>query len=124
MKVKLLRGGLRDESVSEYTFGFTVFANPAIEKQLPCNDLLALTTRLPCDCWTTLATQQTSRRESQRWRNIFRVMLEEIGRFGLIIHWGESLDDFALAGPEMRPLLSADCLVGIQRDTLYEVSWT
>lgn len=124
LKLKLLRGGLQDETVSVHGFGFTPFSNHELEKQLPCNDQLALMTRLHCDCWTTLATTNTSRRETQRWRNIFREMLTVIDRFGLILHFGDPSDSFTLNGPEVRCVCSSDCLFGLRRDTLYEILLT
>ena len=124
LKLKLLRGGLQDETVSAHGFGFIPFVNQELKKQLPCNDQLALMTRLHCDCWTTLATTNTSRKETQRWRNIFKEMLTVIDRFGLVLHFGDPSDRFTLNGPEVRSVSSSDCLFGLRRDTLYEMLLT
>ena len=122
LKLKLLRGALGAESVASDRFGFTPFCNLSIEEQLPCKDELALMTRLHCDCWSTLASAKTSPKESRWWRNIFREMLCRIDRFGLLIHFGDPSDDFLLAGPELRSVRDRDCLFGLRRDTLYEIT--
>jgi hypothetical protein len=120
LKLKLLRGGLQEKNVSSQSFGFTPFSNLHLQSQMPCNDQLVLTTRLHCDCWTTLATASPSRNEVQRWRHILRRMLEHIDRFGLIIHFGDPNDQFILAGPEYRSLEQGNCLHGLLLDTMYE----
>lgn len=122
LKLKLLRGGLQDDDVTPGRFGFTPFCNPEIEVQLPCDDRLTLMTRLHCDCWTTLASVRQSRKELQRWQNIFREMLRQIDRFGLLIHFGDPSDNFVLAGPEIRSVRDRDCLYGLYHDKLYEIT--
>ena len=122
LKLKLLRGALQGEAVTSDRFGFTQLCNPSVEEQLPCNDQLVLMTRLHCDCWSTLASANSSRRELQRWRNIFREMLYRIERFGLLIHFGDSSDRFLVAGPEFRSMRDRECLDGLRRDTLYKIT--
>ncbi|MEZ6064103.1 MAG: hypothetical protein R3C19_27470, partial [Planctomycetaceae bacterium] len=122
LKLRLLRGALQDETVASDRFGFTPFRNSPLERQLPSNDELALMTRLHCDCWTSLASGKPSRKELRRWRTIFRAMLQRIDRFGLLIHFGTYSDDFCLAGPEVRCVSHYDCLDGLLRDTLYQMT--
>ncbi len=38
--------------------------------------------------------------------------------------FGERSDNFSIAGPELRSIQSSGCLVGIRRETLYEMSLT
>jgi hypothetical protein len=122
LKLKLLRGALQDNAVTADRLGFTPFRNPSIEEQLPCNDQLVLMTRLHCDCWSTLASVNTSPKEAQRWRSIFRDMLCQVDRFGLLIHYGVQSDRFLLAGPELRSISDRDCLFRLRRDTFYEIA--
>ena len=122
LKLKLLRGAFRDETIAADRIGFTPFGNPSIKEQLPCEDDLVLMTRLHCDCWSTLASRITSSKESQRWRSIFREMLSKVERFGLLIHFGVQSDRFLVAGPELRSISDRDCLLGLRLDTLYEIT--
>jgi hypothetical protein len=107
-------------AVAPDRFGFTPFSNSPIEDQLPCNDKLTLMSRLHCDCWSTLASPNPSRKELRRWQNIFREMLCQVDRFGLIIHFGDPSDNFVVA--EIRSVLAPDCLFGLSRDKLYEIT--
>lgn len=122
LKLKLLRGAFENETIAADRIGFTPFSNPSIKEQLPCDDELVLMTRLHCDCWSTLASTHANRKELQRWRNIFREMLTQVDRFGLLIHFGVESDKFLVAGPESRSISERDCLLGLNRDTLYELT--
>lgn len=122
LKLKLLGEALQDEAITADRFGFTRFSNASVESQLPNNDDLVLMTRLHCDCWSTLASTNTSVKESQRWRNIFREMLHNVDRFGLLIHFGSEADKLLLAGPEVRSVSDEQCLLGLKYDTLYEMT--
>ena len=122
LKLKLLHGALQDKAITADRLGFTLFRNPSVEEQLPCNDHLVLMTRLHCDCWSTLASANTSTKEARRWRSIFREMLCHVDRFGLLIHFGVQSDRFLLAGPEWRSISDRDCLLRLRRDTFYEIT--
>lgn len=122
LKRKLLRGAFKEDTIAADRFGFTPFSNASIKEQLPCDDDLVFMTRLHCDCWSTLASANANRRELQRWRSIFREMLTQVDRFGLLIHFGVESERFLVAGPESRSIRERDCLLGLNRDTLYEIT--
>jgi len=120
LRRSLLRVGTRASGLGANLIGFTIVENLSVQTQMPTSDLLVRLTRLPCDCWSTLFTPELAEKESSKWLAVFGVILAEVGRFGVLAHFGDPENQFEVSGPCSLSLANKS-LGGLQEDTFYEV---
>jgi hypothetical protein len=83
--------------------------------------------RLQCDCWSQLGRRTAAEKapkEIRRWLTIIRLLVQDelTERIGLLMHFGNPTDSFALRGPVVYELteVSPTHLTNWEWDTLYE----
>jgi hypothetical protein len=64
-----------------------------------------------------------SLKEARRWLSVFRYLADEVGHFGLLLHWGHDLEEFRFKGTARVDLDGAnpESLMLLEREVAYEV---
>jgi hypothetical protein len=62
-------------------------------------------------------------KEARRWLSLFQYLADEVGHFGLLLHWGNDLEEFKFKGTARLDLDEATpkSLMLLDREVAYDV---